>query len=65
MIDRSIHLPEIAAALAVANDKENLKKLLAPCASDPNAAIKMCSVLAQLYPEQSTRMAETIMHNEQ
>jgi hypothetical protein len=35
-------------------DKEHFKRLLIPCAYYPDAAYKMCGLLARLYPEQAT-----------
>lgn len=57
---RADYLVEIAAELLKANDIENFKRLLVPCANYPETAYKMCGFLSQAYPEQSMAIAEAI-----
>jgi tetratricopeptide (TPR) repeat protein len=58
---RNEHLPRIAEALADAGDRESFRRLLVPCAYHLGAAYRMCALLARLYPEQSTAVAEAVM----
>jgi tetratricopeptide (TPR) repeat protein len=55
MINKSkeVHLPEIAEALLEAGDREHFKRLLLPCAHDPESAGKMFLLLLKAYPEQA------------
>jgi tetratricopeptide (TPR) repeat protein len=57
LTDRHQHLPEIAAALAAAGDRENFKRLLIPCAYYPEAAYRIFGLLPQVYPEQAGPLA--------
>lgn len=57
---RNKHLPEIADALVKSGDKENFKRLLIPCANYLAAAYRMCGLLARLYPEQASAVAEVV-----
>ncbi len=51
---------EIAAVLAEVDDKENFKRLVLPCAYYLDAAYKMCGLLARLYPEQASVIAQIV-----
>jgi hypothetical protein len=58
--DRNKHLLEIAATFAETDNKECFKQLLIPCAEYLNAAYAMCWLLANLYPQQATAIAENV-----
>jgi tetratricopeptide (TPR) repeat protein len=60
LTDRNKHLPKIAAALAKVGDREHFKRLLIPCAYYLDAAYEMCGLLARLYPEQATAIANIV-----
>lgn len=59
---RNQRLPEINEALAKSGDKENFKRLLIPCAHYMDAAYRMCGLLARLYPEQASAVAEVVKY---
>ena len=58
--NRDSILPEIARALAHAEDREGFKGLLIPCAQYLSAAYCACGLVAQLYPEQATAVAAVV-----
>jgi hypothetical protein len=60
LTDRNEHLPEIAKALVEVGDRENFKRLLVPCAYYLDAAYRMCGLLARVYPEQASAVAEVV-----
>ncbi len=60
LTERNKHLPEIADALAEAGDKEHFKHLLVPCAYYLDAAYRMSGLLARVYPEQASAVAEVV-----
>ncbi len=55
---------EIAKALVEVGDKTHFKQLLIPCASYPDAAYRMCGLLARLYPGQATAIADVLLQQE-
>jgi hypothetical protein len=60
LVNRDKHLPEIAAALVMAGDRQNFKHLLLPSAFFLDAAFEMCRLLAQVYPEQRAAVVRGI-----
>jgi hypothetical protein len=58
--ERNMRLPKVAAALASVGDLTNFKHLLLPCASYLDAAYRVCSLLAQVYPDQAAAVAEEV-----
>jgi tetratricopeptide (TPR) repeat protein len=59
--ERVPEIAEAAEAIVEVGDKENFKRLsLIPCAYYLDAAYKMCGLLARLYPEQATAVAEVV-----
>ena len=61
LTDRDKHLPEVAASLAEAGDRTNFKHLLLPSAYYFDVALRMCGLLANLYPKQAGDIAEVVM----
>jgi hypothetical protein len=57
LADRNGRVPELAAALVEAGDKEHFKRLLIPCAYYLDSAYRMCGLLGRLYPEQAAAVA--------
>lgn len=57
---KEVHLPEIAEALIGAGDREHFKRLLLPCAHDPESAGKMFLLLLKAYPRQAGRVVERV-----
>lgn len=57
-------LRSLADVLANAGDKENFKRLLLPCADEIKAANGMCALLARIYPEQLSALAEAVVRAE-
>jgi hypothetical protein len=53
-------LPQIAAALIEAGDRANFQRLLVPCAYYPDAAYRMCGLLARLYSDQAAAVARAV-----
>lgn len=60
LINRKAHLPEVASAFAGGGDKEGFKGLLIPCAYYLDAVYKICSLIAQLYPDQGALLARAV-----
>jgi tetratricopeptide (TPR) repeat protein len=60
MVHRPRHLVEIARSLTEMSDKEHFKQLLVPSAWFLDAAFEMCGLLAHLYPDQASRIAEAV-----
>jgi len=60
MSDRSDHLADIALRFVQSNCPSGFKQLLIPCANELNAAYRMCSYLAGLYPEQSIEIVNVV-----
>jgi hypothetical protein len=54
-VDR--HLPRVAEVFAQANNKAGVLRLMVPCASYLDATYTMCGLLAQIFPEQASRIA--------
>jgi hypothetical protein len=65
LTNRSEHLPAIASAFADTGNKEGFKRLLIPCAYYLDAAYQMRGLLARLYPEQATKVAEVVLKEPQ
>jgi tetratricopeptide (TPR) repeat protein len=61
LTERDVALPRLAGALAKAGDRENFKRLLVPCAYAETGALKLCGLLAQLYPSQATALTRLVM----
>jgi tetratricopeptide (TPR) repeat protein len=61
LTERNRRLPELAARFAVANDRQHFKRLLIPCSYYTDAAYVMCGLLAKLYPQESTGLAEVFV----
>ncbi|GAK56349.1 tetratricopeptide repeat domain protein [Candidatus Vecturithrix granuli] len=64
LTNRNKHLPEIAETLVDVGNKEHFKQLLIPCAAYLDSAYRMCGLLARLYPEQATAIAEILLQQE-
>jgi tetratricopeptide (TPR) repeat protein len=60
LMNRSQHLPNIAATSVKTGDKENFKRLLIPCAYYLDAAYQMCGHLAQLYPNHLSNIGKIV-----
>lgn len=60
LTSREQFLPDVAAALVEAKDKEQFKHLLIPCAHYPDAAYRMCGLLSRLYPESTNAITEMV-----
>jgi tetratricopeptide (TPR) repeat protein len=60
LTERNKKLVEIARSLADAGDRENFKALLIPCSYYMDAAYSVCGLLAQMFPEQATKIAAVV-----
>ena len=60
LVDRNEHFPAVAAVFAERGDDEQFKRLLIPCADYLDAARKMCVLLARLYPDQTSAIAQAV-----
>ena len=60
---RDENLPEVAAAFVEARDIVGFKTLLLECVFYLSAACRMCGILAKIYPEQATKVAEVVLEH--
>lgn len=65
LIDRNAHLSQIAAALVEADDRENFKQLLIPCAYYLNSTFEVYKLLLQLYPRQLNAIATIVVGDDE
>lgn len=61
LADREIHLPIIAEALLSAGDMLHFKQLIIPCAYHLKSAYKMCTLLANAYPQEASAIYEVMV----
>ncbi len=59
--NRARHLSGIARAFSTAGNKQGFKRLLISCACYPYSAYWICALLAQLYPEQASKVSRAVI----
>jgi Trypsin-like peptidase domain len=60
LADRNEHLGRIAEAIADAGDRDQFKELLIPSSAYIDVAYQACELLARVYPDQASAIAEAV-----